>query len=103
MECCCARLLGFGLALKRSGVGVSASTSLISAKLLVRGVGISCLPPYGALITYNMNLVRYCQQIYLLTLVLPPPWLVPYYIGRLRSAGIASSGSMPFTLGMDED
>ena len=103
MACYCVCLWGFGLSLKRSGVSVSVSTSLIVAKLLVRGVGIFCLPPYGALITYNMNSVRYFQLIYFLTLSLTPLWLIPYSIGRFIAAGIASSGSMPFTLIMDED
>ena len=34
------------------------------------GVGTSCLPPYGAFITSNINSVRYFQLLELLTLAL---------------------------------
>ena len=85
MACYCVCLWGFGLSLKRSGVSVSVSTSLIVAKLLVRGVGIFCLPPYGALITYNMNSVRYFQLLELLNLPLSPTWLIPTSVSSLRA------------------
>ena len=50
-----------------------------------------------------MNSVRYCQLLEFLTLSLSPNLVIPSSGGRLRAAELASSGSMPFTLGMGED
>ena len=67
------------------------------------GVCISCVPPYVALITSNINSGSYCQLLELLALSLSPTLLIPSSGGRLRSAKLAPSESTPFTLGMDED
>ena len=82
-KCCCRRLTNFG-------------------KSTCWGVGISRAPAYGALITSNMNSVRYCQLMEFLTLSLSPTWLIHSSGGRLRAVELASYGSMPFTLGMDD-
>ena len=68
----------------------------------VWGVGISCVPPYGDLITSNMTSVRYCQLLEFLTLALSTTWLISSSGWRLRAAELASSGSIPFTLGIYE-
>ena len=70
---------------------------------LCGGVGIPYAAPSGSLITYNINLVRYCQLLEFITLALSPNWLIPYSGGRQRSAELASSRSNPFILVMDDD
>ena len=67
------------------------------------GVGIYCVPPSGALITSNMNSLRYLQILDFLTLVLLPNLLILSSGGRWRAAEIDSYGSMPLTLGTDKD
>ena len=67
------------------------------------GVGISCVPTSGSLIKSTMNSVRYFQLLELLTLEISTTLLIPYYGGRWRSDEVASSGSTPFALGMNEN
>ena len=59
LACFWARFLGCGLSLNWSGVGVPDSAFRTSVKLLEGrgggGVGISCVPPSGAIIPSHMN------------------------------------------------
>ena len=50
-----------------------------------------------------MNSIRYCQLLEFLTMLLSPTWLITYYGCSWIDAELASSGSMSFTLAMDED
>ena len=66
-------------------------------------VRISCVSLSGDFITSKNKSVRYCQLMQLLTLSLSPTQLIPTYGGRSRAAELDSTGSILFTLGMDED
>ena len=83
-RCCCCRLTN-------------------SRKATWWGVGISCVPPCGVLVTSNINYIRYWQLLDLFTLELSPTWLIPSSGWRWRADKIASTRSMTSTLGMDED
>ena len=67
------------------------------------GVGIYSFLSSGSLITSIMNSVRYCQLLDFLTLALSPTCLIAFFLGGQKTAELSSSGSMLFTLGMDED
>ena len=67
------------------------------------GVGIFFSPPYGFLVTSNMNSVSYFQLLELITLVIPFTYLVPFSGGSQIAAELASSGPMPLTLVMYDD
>ena len=66
-------------------------------------LGVYWVPPYAAFITSKMNSLRYWQLIGFLTLSLLPTWLIPTYGWRWRSVEVASTGYIPFKLGIDED
>ena len=65
------------------------------------GVGISCVHPCGCFITSKINSIRYYKLLELLTLSLPPTWLIPTSGGRWISSKLASNLSMTLTLDMD--
>ena len=67
------------------------------------GVGIYCVPPFGAFITYKINSVRYCHLVEFLTLSLSTTWLIPTSGGRRIATELESTGSITFTMVMDED
>ena len=70
---------------------------------MVLGVGISCVPPSGYVITYKMNSVKCCQLLELITLSLSPTWLITNYVGILIAAELASTECIPFALVIDYD
>ena len=67
------------------------------------GLGINCDPPYGYIIVSKMKSVKYFHILEFLTLDLSPAWLISYYGGRWITYYLASTGSITFTLVMDED